>query len=630
MLDTLKRYASGWIAQLFIALLVLSFAVWGVSDIFTGFRGNAVAQVGSTDITIVDFQRDYDLAVQNLTRQLGTPITQQQAAQMGIPAQVLGRLVNQATLDEAAANFGLGLSNEALSQKIMTDPQFVGPSGTFDRNYLAQLINARGFTEDQFIVAVRREYVRSQIGQAFAGGIATPEAYLRAMHEFRNEARDISYVVLNAPPESEISEPGETELAAWFETRKADWTAPEYRAITYFTLSPVDIARPEDVTDEDARERYDRSPQRFSTVERRQIQQIVFPDRAEADAAAAALAGGQLFDELLAARNLAASDVDLGLVTREQLADPALADAAFALASGAISPVIEGRFGPVIVRVTTVEPAVVTPFEDVVATLKTEIANERAVAEINGLHDAIEDARAGGDTISEVAAKYGLAVSTVSAVDDTGKDEDGNAIEGLSATLVSAAFESDVGLENNPIQPDRTSFTWYEVTAVTEPRDRTLDEVRDRVVAAWKEEERRRLLQERADAIAQEANDRGDLAAVAAANGLQVKTAAGITRVAPASGDLSSSAVATIFDTDRGKAASALGAAPLTSLVLAVDTVTVPAYVADAPDLAQVRQQFDSQFINDLVGMYVSQLQANTEVRFNQPVIQQILGVSPN
>ena len=62
---------------------------------------------------------------------------------------------------------------------------------------------------------------------------------------------------------------------------------------------------------------------------------------------------------------------------------------------------VDGRFGPVILRVTTIEPAVVTPFEQVKADLKTEIADERAVAEITDMHDAIEDARAGGDTLAE-------------------------------------------------------------------------------------------------------------------------------------------------------------------------------------------------------------------------------------
>ena len=629
MLNSLRKYATGWVAQLLMGILVLSFAVWGVSDIFTGFRSNAIAQVGSTDINVVDFQRQYDAALQGLSQQFGTAISQEQARQMGIPTQVLGRLVNQATLDEAASELGLGMSNEVLGHRIASDPQFFGTSGTFDRGYLTQLIRAQGLTEDEFIIQRRGEYIRAQLGQAFAGALSAPDAFLRAVHEYRNEERDISYVVVTAPPVSEVGEPTETALTAYFDEHKADWSAPELRAISYFMLSPGEVARALEVTDEEAKARYDASPERFTTVERRKVEQIVFPDRAEAEAAAAEIAGGLTFEALMAARSLKAADVDLGLVTRAELVDPAIADAAFALAANAVSPVVDGRFGPAIVRVTTIEPAVVTTFEQAKADLKAEIANERAAAEISDMHDAIEDARAGGDTLAEVAKRFSLTMPTVAAVDETGKDGDGNVIANVPAGLLAAAFQSDVGLENDPIQPDRNSYAWFEVTALTEPRERPLTEVRDKVVAAWKEAERQRKLTERAEALRGELQDRRDIAAVAAELFLPVKTAK-VTRTTKPDGDLSTAALGAAFEGPKGAVATADGAQPLTAVVLLVDNVVVPPYTGDAPDAAQTREQLDSQFTGDLLGMYVTELQGKTDVRFNQAVLQQVLGATAN
>ena len=629
MLDSLKKLASGWVAQLFIGLLVLSFAVWGVSDIFTGFRSDAVAQVGSTDITVVEFQREYDLALQNLSRQLGVPITQQQAQQMGIPGQVLGRLVSEATLNEAAGGLGLAMSNTVLGHQIAADTRFQGPDGTFNRGYLSEYIRSQNMTEDQFIGVLRDEYLRGQIGQAFAGGVAAPESYLRAVHEFRSEARNISYLLLTAPAETEVPDPDETTLTAWFTEHGAEFAAPEYRAVRYFALSPEGIARVEEVTDEEARARYDANAARFTTVERRRVQQIVFPDRAEADAAADALAGGQTFEALLTERSLTAEDVDLGLVTKTDLIDPAISDAAFALVPNLISAVVDGAFGPVLLRVTEVQPAVVTTFEEARDTLKTEIAAERAVAEINDTYNAIEDARAGGDTITEVAARYELLIVTIPAIDQSGNDEAGNPVPDVPPALLTGIFETDVGLENDPVEPARNSFAWYEVTAIADPRARTLDEVRDRVVTAWKAEERGRLLQQRTDALLTEVQTR-PLAAVAIELLLPVKTATGLTRVTTPSGDLTTEALSAIFTTAEGKAGSAAGAQPLTSVVFVVDSLSVPEYVAEAPDLTQAKEQFDNQFVGDLLGMYVGQLQGQTSVRFNQVLLEQVIGVAPN
>lgn len=630
MLNSLRKYASSWVAQLLLGILVLSFAVWGVADVFTGFRSDSVAQVGSIDISVNDFRRDYTLAIDNFARQLGTPISPETAKQMGIPGQILGRLVNQATLDDAATKLGIGISNDTLGQKIATDPQFFGAGGAFDRGYLAQIIRAQGMTEDQFIVSRRREYIRGQLGQAFAGGITAPETYLRAFHEFRNEERDVSYVLLPAPPVTDVNEPTEADLTTYFDAHKADWKAPEFRAVSYFNLSPGEVARPADVSDDDAKARYDSNPQRFTTVEKRKTRQIVFPDRAAADAAAAALAAGQTFDALVAERSLKPEDVDLGLVTREQLADPAIADAAFALATDGVSPVVEGRFGPVILHVTAIEPALVTTFAEVKDALKAEIANERAVTDIAATHDAIEDARAAGSSLSEVAGKYGLSVATVAEVDETGKDSNGSAVANLPAPVLTAAFETDVGLENDPVPTDRNSFAWYEVTAVAEARERTLSEVHDKVVAAWKEAERRRLLTEQADALKIEVEKAGDLAKVAAERFLEIRKAPKLTRLTKPSGDLSATALAAVFGATKGSVVAADGGQPLTALVLAIDNILVPPYAADAPDLAQQKQQLDSQFVGNLLAMYVGELQTRSDVRFNQAVLEQVLGATGN
>ena len=66
---------------------------------------------------------------------------------------------------------------------------------------------------------------------------------------------------------------------------------------------------------------------------------------------------------------------------------------------------------------------------------------------------------------------------------------------------MASAFESDVGIENNPIEPVRNTFVWYDVTQVLPAHDRTLAEVRDKVVAAWKDEQRQKKLADEADAL---------------------------------------------------------------------------------------------------------------------------------
>ncbi len=628
MLDALRKGASSWLAQLFIALLVVSFAVWGVSDIFSGFRSDSVATVGGTDISVQSFQRQYDTATRALSQQIGQPVTSEQAQLFGVPGQVLGRLIADATLSDEASILGLGISSATLAQQIADDPSFQDASGNFDRPAFTQILRSGGMSEDQYLNQLRDTYVRQQIADGLVGATEVPDSYLRAMDEFRKEERNISYLVLLPALVTGVGEPTDADLTTYFTANKADWRAPEFRGLKIMRMAPQDLANTGEISDDDAKKSYDNLvATRFTTPEKRQVQQIVFKDKADADTAAAALAAGKTFDDLIAERKLKPEDVDLGLVTREAILDPKVADVAFGLAANAVSPVFDGRFGPVIVRVTTVEPQIVKPFDEVKADLKKELAEQRAAAEIADQLDVIEDARAGGDTLEDVAAKYGLKILSIPAVDKSGKDDKGNAIADLpgGTPLVTAAFESDVGNQNDPIGLN-PGYVWFDVTAVTAERDRDLPEVRDQVVAAWKKDQLEKKLTEMANAARDRLANGEDIAKIGTDLGVTPKTAAKVTRETAANDDLSTATIQSAFGGPKDYAAVAVGAVADSRVVLLVTDVTTPVYLSGAPDMAQTKEQLSVQMANDLLQQYVGQLQERMGVRVNQTLLQQLLG----
>lgn len=629
MLDALRKGASGWLAQIFIALLVLSFAVWGVSDIFTGFRADTVATVGKTDVSAQQFFRQYDLSKRQFGQQIGRGITDEQARMFGIPGQVLGRLVTEATLNDEAETLGLGVSGDTLAKQIADDPAFQGATGSFDRNRFIQRINSLGMTEDQFIEELKKSYVRQQLVSALMGNAEVPDAYMRAYHDYQNEERNISYLVLAPASVGEIAEPTETELAAFFEENKSDWRAPEFRAARVMAMTPADLADTGEIPDEEARGVYDaRVDSQYTTPEKRQIQQIVFKDTAEAGAAAEALADGKTFDDLMAERNLKPSDVDLGLITKDKVLDPTIADAAFALEADSVSEVVEGRFGPVILRVTTIEPAIVESFDDVKDTIKQELAEARAAQEIADQLDVIEDARAGGSTLEEIASNYDLDLVTYPAIDRAGQDADGVLIGDLpnAAELVAAIFESDVGLENNPIALDQ-GFAWFEVTSVAAERDRELSEVREKVITAYKADQVDQKLTDVAKGLRDRLEQGEAIDTVAGEQGVDARTAESIKRDMPATEDLPEAAIEAAFGGPEGYAAVADGI-DNAKVVLVVSEATVPPYFSGSPDLVETEDRLSSEVINGFLQEYVAQLQERLGVAVNQVALQQLIGLT--
>jgi peptidyl-prolyl cis-trans isomerase D len=630
MLDALRKGAGGWISQLLITLLVVAFGVWGVAsrNVFSGFRSDIVASVGSTDIYKADFARRYEMAKRQLSQQLGQPVNDDQARLFQLPQQVLGSLVRDATLNDAARRMGLGISNQTLSDELGADPRFRDASGKFDRLNFTSFVRQFGFNETQYLEELRREYVRQQIALALTGGSKVPDVYLQALHAFKNDARKLSYLVLTAAVAGTVADPTSDELTKYFDAHKADYRAPEYRALAIMEMTPKDLAKPAEISDDDAKKAYDSQAQRWTTPERRKVEQIVFKDRAEADAAAAELAAGKTFDDLITERKAKPEDVDLGLVTRDKILDPKIADAAFGLAANSVSGIVDGGFGPAILRVTTVEPQVVKTFAEVKDDLKQEIATQRAVGEVNDQHDVIEDARAGGSTLKEIAGKYGLKLVTVAAVDKAGKDQAGNPVADIPGgeVLLGQAFQTDVGIANAPARTTDGGYAWYDVTAVTAARDRTLDEVKDKVVAALKHDKVDEIVTAKANELKDRLAKGEDIAKVAQELGLEVKTADNVTRETPPSGDLTAAAVQSAFGGPKGTAAVAPGKADQSKIVLVVTDTTVPPYFAGVPDLAQSQDRTSADMSNDLLSQYTVQLQSQVGLQLNQTALQQALG----
>jgi peptidyl-prolyl cis-trans isomerase D len=628
MLDALRRGAGGWLAQILIAGLVLSFAVWGVSDVFTGFRADMVASVGSSDISIAEFQRQLDLAVRQFNQQYGQQLTVDQARGTQIPNDVLGRLVSDATLNDAAHRLGLGISNQTLAQQIVADPTFHGTTGNFDKAYFTQVLRSAGLTEDAYMAELRASYIRQQISDALSGGTLAPDAYLRALHEYQSEERKISYVVLTPTLVGDVGDPSDGALKAYFDAHKADYRAPEYRALSILRMAPTDLAKPDEVSDEDAKKAYDAAlATTFTKPELRKVEQIVFKDKADADAAVASLAAGKTFDDLVGERKLKPADVDLGTIARDKIIDPAVAEAAFGLAATGVSGIVDGRFGPVMVRVSSIEPAKVTSFDDAKADVKKTVATQRAAAEIADQRDVVVDARAGGSTLAEVGKKYGLDLIAIAAVDKTGADEKGQPIKDLPGgpALVTAAFASDVGTDNEPIAIEG-GFVWFDVTAVTAEHDRELADVRDKAIAAWKRDQVDTKLAAKAGEVRDRIAKGEDIAKIAAEMSLEVKTADKVTRATPPAGDLTASVRGQAFAGPKGSAAVGDGAADQSKVVLVVTDAEVPPYFSGAPDLAQSTQQLSGQIGTDFMEQYVVQLQSQLGVKLNQTALQQALG----
>jgi peptidyl-prolyl cis-trans isomerase D len=633
MLRGIHKASSGLIGKSIMAvvmgLLVISFAIWGIGDIFRGFGQSSFAEIGSTSIGIEQFRNYYNDKLSQLGRRMGRPITPDQARSLGLDRQILSQLVAETALDQKAKQLRLGVSDEEISRRIMSEGAFQGVNGQFDRARFEQAIRDAGFTEARFVQEQRALTTRRQIALSLTGDLKPPLVAQNAINIFRNEKRSADVVALGSTQAGEIPPPSPEALQKYFDERKALFRAPETRKVTLLSLTPADIARWETVSDEDAKAYYEQHKAEFGTPETRHLRQIVFANPEDAKAASDKIAQGASFDDIVKERGLKESDTDLGTVTKASVIDPAVAEAGFALKDGEVSKPVKGRFGTVILQASQIVPAKQQSYEDAAGQIKHTIALNRARQKMGDLRDKIEDERAAGSTLAETAKKLGLTATNIDAIDRSGRDAAGNPVANLppGVDVISAVFASDVGVDNEALQRQDGGWVWYDVISINPAHDRTLDDVKSQVETHWRDDEIAARLKAKADEMLGKLKAGGKLAELAEADGLKAEPAADLQRGRPKD-PVSAAVLDAIFRTAKGSAGTAEGDKPTSRVVFVVTAIDDPKLDEKSPEAGQTRETLRNGYSEDILGEYVAQLETELGVTINQAALAQITGAS--
>ena len=634
MLQSMRDQAQGLIGRLVMGalmiLIIISFGIfWSIGDVFRGFNSNALAEVGKTEIGVDTFRNLYQTELSRQQRLERRNITNEEAHLYGLDRQVLSRLVGDAALDDQARRLGLLISEETIRNSVLNEDNFKGPSGQFDRQIFEAFVRDEGLTEKLYLRQQRAAQTRREIVDTLTSGLKLPQVLLDSMHRYQSESRSVDYILIPLSAASNLQAPTPQELRHFYEENLPLYSVPEYRSLVVLTVTPSSIAKPEEVSDADALSRYEEvKTERFGEPEKRDVEQILYASEAEAKAARADLDDGKRFDDLLKEKNVTLKDASLGTVTKNALVDKAVAEAAFSLKEGEVSAPVKAQFGTVLVRVAKIFPSTVKPFAGVSGEIKREIALQRAQKEIDRLHDAIEDARTSGKSLTEAAQSVGLEPRVIEAVDVAGNDRKNVSTKDLTdaTALVKAAFASDIGVDNDTLRVKGGGYQWFEVTKIDKARDKTFEEAKTDVAKAWHDDQAGKSLIAKTTELTKKLDNGESLAAIAAAEGkLEVKHATGIRR--GTSTPLALNVANQIFNVTVHRAGSVESEDGGRILFQVIDS-TIPPFDAKAPEITNIEGDVKAGLSEDILTQYLVKLESDIGVKLNAKAFAAATGVS--
>jgi peptidyl-prolyl cis-trans isomerase D len=639
MLTGMRGAANSWLGKIVLTVmfgfLIVSFAIWGIGDIFKGYGATTLAKVGGTEIGIEPFRRAYQQRIFEI-QQRSRGFTGEQARQIGIDRQVLSQMTGEAALNESTRKLGLAISDEEMARSLAALPNFRGADGKFNRVLFDNTIREAGLNEAGFIQQQKQATLRQQLGDAITGGMAAPAALLEMIQRYQKEERTISYIIVPGAIASSLPAPDEAVLKAFHDQRKGAYRAPEFRKAQIMALSPTEFAADAAVTDQEIQAAYERAlaAGQLGSPEKRKVQQILFADAAAASAASERIKGGMTFEALAEDLKLKPTDIDLGERARSEIADRAIAAAVFSAELNAVTPPVQGQFGTVLLRVTAITPGAAQPLETVKETLRTQIgaqklANDRGIRrKIDDIHDKVEELRSAGKSLDQIAKETGRPLTVLDAIDAQGRDKAGTPVNGIpdAADTLKALFHSDRGVDNEAIRTRENGYVWFEVLAIETGRERSFEEVKDEVSEAWRRDEANRLSSEQAAAFLKRAEGGEALDAIATELGVNVEQAEGLTRNGTSA--IGPSAAASAF----ALAVNGFAIAPTGNgsdrMIMKLLASNIPAFDANDSGAKTLQTQLNGTLADEILSQYVNQLQTTLGVSVNERVLSQATGAT--
>lgn len=620
----LRRKFAKWTTVALFALLIASFALWGVGDIFRGGAGStAVMQVGEAEITENEFARTFQRQFNMVRQRLGGELDVETAKRMGLVDQIIRQTITRELFSQQARQMDLALADTRIVKEIRQQPAFQNTTGAFDRRLFENTLRQSGYSESQYVDVVRGNIHREYLVNAATGGLRVPDTLAHAIYRYRNEKRVATYAEI--PRDSfKVDTPDESDLRSYYEEHGDAFMAPAYREITMVRLKVDDLAEEIQVSEADLRSAYESNKSEFGKPERRHLQQMIFDDRAKAQAAAQRADEGEDFAAV--ARDLTGeAPIDLGANTREELL-PELADPAFALPEGGVSDPIQTALGWHVVKVSEVEPGVEPSFEQARPQLREELAREQAVDDLISLANRLDDSLAGGASLEEAASQLGLQTRHIPAISRRGNNPDGEPVENLpeKQAFLQTAFNTPEGQQSLLQETRAVGYYVLRVDSITPEQRRPFAEVRDDVRAAYL----RDALQAKADDLAQKivksVEGGTPLAQAAKTSGLQVQTSQPLGRQpAPDVPAVEKAIAGAIFEAKSGEAVTAETDAGV--VVAALREIQSAKPGANPEAVETLRQQLVQSMQNDVLAQFANALREIHTVRVNQSRLEQVV-----
>ena len=464
MLDLLRKNATGPLGIALIILLVFAFSIWGVGDIFRGYNANILAKIGNRELNAQNYLFNFNREVNRISNQLERIVTTEEAINSGLHYQILDRSLVELSANAASDEIGLIASDDAIKKRILSTNAFKNAFNQFDRNIFEQIIRQNGLTEDSFLVLERDSHVLSQLSKSVFKDINPPSALNDLLFRYQFERRNVDYIIISPDEISQEDEVDKNEIEIFYNENINLYKTEETRDFSVISLNVSTLSKLENVSDEEINIFYEDNKYNYYEPEKRSYYLIPYFSNEDAIKALENYSSNGDIEKILIDRNLNINDVDQGLITFNDGISESVSETAFNASLNQLSGPTESPFGPSLIYVNEIISEKEIKIEEIKDQIIIDIQKDKAKDKVYSLYGEIEDLRAEGKTLEEIAEEKSLSIESFQNINDVGQRIDGSIIKNPSLEeLINLIFLNDVDEDLEPYEDNEGNLNFFRI-----------------------------------------------------------------------------------------------------------------------------------------------------------------------
>lgn len=628
MLNSFRAFSGSIVTKILMGVLILSFALWGIGGLMgTSVGGHTLAKVGSQNISIESYRRELAMESDRVRRQLGANYSQELLKRLNVPQFVLRRMVQESLLQQEAKRMGFIPDDTTVALEIRKTPAFINHSGVFDKARFDSTLRNQGVSENTYVERLRMQIATDKLLDALAIELPVTDTMLSTLQAAYAQGRTITLYRLS-PQAFATGQPTDAELQEFQKTHAEQFTIPEYRTVSFVRLvAPSAQAQLKQPSEERIRGYYEAHADQFRTPEKRDVEQLLYNSEEKAREAYEQVKLGKKFSEIAASiQPLNAKNLSLSNVEKKALPESA-AERVFTLKVGGFTEPLKSAFGWHVFRVANITPEGEQPLEKVRPQVVQALQQEGLENALTDQMNQMEDALAGGSTLSEAAKTMGLSVEQAGTFNKEGKTPQGTVDQNIPQLdkFVDVAFKTEEKTESSLIASKGGVYYVLRVDTITPEKLRPFAQAKDDIIEAFKQYKGSKAAADAASEIESSLSKGKKAAEVIAEHKLSSSISGTVGRGSKTLGDiyLPPSFVSSIFSADIGALTTPAREKDGGYLIAQVTGVANVSLEASAMKLS--KKDLSQQMQEEMMIQYLRHLETLYPVDIRQDVLDQLV-----